>query len=480
MKKLLFLSVFFLYSTLFGCATCQLMTPTAEVQLRLNIQDNKLKTIPTTWVFSQMYVHSLLVQYDANRDEKLDEAELLEVKKAMLDYLQENHMLTQVEFTSNTAEEDALILKPKFSNFSLKFIEDILHFSYDINLDLTLQNEASLYLVFKDEQNFFDFTVSEFTLNSKRFNSQNNLYLFTASILFKDIQIEKTDETEAIAIPVKETLKTVKKTLIEEEKTNDLKALQTNLLQESIEKVKTLFESIKDEKNPLTYISLLLFAYLYGFIHALGPGHGKTLVASYFLSNERSFTKALSVSLAIGVVHTFSAFLLTLIIYFGVSTFLSQFMQDSVYLTTKISALIIISIALYLIYKKYKAYKLNTQQNTQKFSFSTQPHVESCACSSCKVDNNSTDAALIISAGIIPCPGTTTIFIFAISLGLYYAGFLAALVMSLGMSSVIYISALISVSVRKKTAQKNEKLKKYLEYISLVIILILGVLLLLV
>jgi ABC-type nickel/cobalt efflux system permease component RcnA len=225
---------------------------------------------------------------------------------------------------------------------------------------------------------------------------------------------------------------------------------------------------------------LLFFAYLYGVIHALGPGHGKTLVASYFLSNERSYTKAFGVSVAIGVVHTFSAFLLTLVVYYVVSTFLAQFMNDTIFYTTKISALIIIGIAIYLLVKKYKAYKeLERQKLQPAMRFSTMPHIETCACATCKVDKNSTDFALIVSAGIIPCPGTTTLFIFAISLGLFYAGFISALVMSMGMSSVIFISAVLSVFMRKKAIHTNEKLKKYLEYASLIVILALGIFLLL-
>ena len=86
--------------------------------------------------------------------------------------------------------------------------------------------------------------------------------------------------------------------------------------------------------------------------------------------------------------------------------------------------------------------------------------------------------ALIISAGIIPCPGTVTIFIFSLSLGLYYAGFLSALVMSLGMSTIIFFSAILSVLIRKKTSETNSNLKMYLEYGSLFIILILGFVLL--
>lgn len=454
------------------------MTPSAIVKLHIDVDDTRLKNIHTQWVFSETYINSLLVQYDENRDNKLDKKELQEVKKVMLEYLLPNNMLSEVRFAKDANKDDATLLTPKFTDFSLQSDKDALSFSYNMNLDVPLKNNSQLSVVFSDINGFFAFGIHELTLNSKEFTYEGNLYLFTASILFKE-----KDAISQTVVKAEETTYTPKETrtpkeMIELQK--ETPSLQTNLLKESIEKVQSLFKSIKDETNPLTYITLLLFAYLYGFIHALGPGHGKTLVASYFLSNERSYTKALSVSLAIGVVHTFSAFLLTLIIYFGVNTFLSQFMQDSVYLTTKISALIIISIALYLLYTKYRAYKrLKEAQNAPKFSFTTKPHVATCSCSSCKVDANTTDAALIISAGIIPCPGTTTIFIFAISLGLYYAGFLAAIVMSLGMSSVIYISALISVSVRKKTSQKNEKLKKYLEYASLIIILTLGILLLL-
>jgi len=467
MKLLLFLSIFFTHTVLFGCAACQLMTPTAEIKLDLDIKDKYLKKIHVKWIFSDTYLNSLTVQYDTDRDNKLDDKEMLEVKKAMLDYLLVNNLLTEVRFAKDANKDEATALKPKFTNFSPSIQDNIFYFTYDIDLNIEIQNNSQLSLVFSDDNGFFAFVVTDLLINSKQFTYQENLYLFTASIVFKQTSLDRQIKAE----PSKEVSKEVS---IDEPKQTP--SLQSNLLQKSIEKVQSLFQSIKDETNPLTYITLLIFAYIYGFIHALGPGHGKTLVASYFLSNERSYSKALFVSLAIGVVHTFSAFILTLIIYFGVNTFLSQFMQDSVYLTTKISALIIISIALYLLYKKYKAYK--KLQNVQKFSFSAKPHVDTCACSSCKVDTNSTDAALIISAGIIPCPGTTTIFIFAISLGLYYAGFLAALVMSLGMSSVIYISALISVSVRKKTSQGNGKLKKYLEYASLGIILLLGILLL--
>lgn len=162
-----------------------------------------------------------------------------------------------------------------------------------------------------------------------------------------------------------------------------------------------------------------------------------------------------------------------------INTFMSNFLNNTVYYTTKISAIIIIAIALYLFYKKYFAYKALQQKSaSHQFGFSKEPHVPTCACASCKVDNNATDLALIVSAGIIPCPGTITVFIFSLSLGLYVAGFASAVSMSLGMSTIIFFSAVLSVALRKKSLDNNTRLKKYLEYGSLGIILILGCLML--
>ncbi len=469
MKKILFVYLIF-QTLLFGCATCQLMVPTAELKIDLDIQNKVLSDIHMQWKFSDLYSAEMVSQYDKNRNNILDEQELKVILDSMLEYLTKKDMLTSIQYVCE--DEESRIIKPKYQNFNIKMVGDFLIFTYDSIVNIEIDDKSMLSLVAVDDEGFFAFIVTELKVSDSKLYHNQNLYLFTASVFFSDTPLENTVKpapTEEINSTKQGNIKNI------EEQTSS----QTNILKESIIKIKSLFESIKDEKNPLTYMFLLFFAYVYGLIHALGPGHGKTLVASYFLSNERSYLKAFYISLAIGFVHTFSAFLLTLVIYFMVNTFLAQFLNDTVFYTTKISAFIIISIALYLIYKKYKAYKQIEQiSKTPKYSFSAAPHISTCECNSCKVDNNSTDIALIISAGIIPCPGTTTIFIFAISLGLYYAGFMSAFVMSMGMSTIIFFSALLSVAVRKKTSNKSTNLKKYLEYGSLFVILILGLFLL--
>jgi ABC-type nickel/cobalt efflux system permease component RcnA/ABC-type uncharacterized transport system substrate-binding protein len=451
-----------------------LMTPSVELDVKLHVEEKELQNIHFKWNFSEVFTKELIGPYDKNGNKIFDKEELDDILQAKLDYLEPRNTLTTIQYADENASE-SIELYPTYENFSIKTVNDTLVFSYDAKLQKSIMNNDSLSISLADDESYFTFRMRELEVQKCDFAYSKNLYSHIASILFKDKslihEISKPKVLQDIktpAVPVEE---------VEENK----ETIQENLLKTTMKKIKSLFESIKDEKNPMTYLFLLFFAFLYGVIHAMGPGHGKTLVASYFLSNDRSYSKAFFISLAIGVVHTFSAFILTLVIYFLVNTLLAQFLDDTVYYTTKISALIIIAIALYLIYKKYLLYRqIEEDKKEPQFKFSTSPvHISTCGCTSCKVDKNSTDTALIISAGIIPCPGTTTLFIFAISTGLYYAGFISALVMSLGMSSVIFFSALLSTVVRKKVLRSSDTLKKYLEFGSLGLILILGSVLLL-
>lgn len=460
MKKLFFLYFLIFQSFAFACATCQLMTPNVLVNLDLKVQDKRLKTIHTEWVFSKKYLDEIVRQFDKNKNSILDANELDAVLKVKLNYLLPRELVTKIQYTYFDDEEPTDV-KVKYQDFDIKVLNDSLIFSYDALVDIQIKEKMVLSFLFHDDESYFTFRASSLKLDAKDIYHETNLYLFTASVLFSNFPFKAQENIQLKKIPVNQKP-------IEQE--SEIFTLYKKWVNTSVDEIKSRFEAIKDEKNPSSYILLLVFAFIYGAIHALGPGHGKTLVGSYFLSNDKSYSRAFFVSLAIALVHTFSAFLFTLIVYYIVDIFLAKVLDDSIYYTTKLSALIIISIALYLMYKKYKAYKHIHKSND----------ILTCSCSSCNVDKNSTDLALIISAGIIPCTGTITIFIFTFSLGLYYGGFLSAFVMSLGMSTIIFASALVSVFVRKKTLNlENKNFTKYLEYTSLVVILLVGVLLLL-
>ena len=83
MSKIFFLLAL-LISNLLGCATCQLMVPTAEIKLSFGMKENRLCTIHAQWSFSDIYTSEITTQFDKNTNQILDASELqaiLKIKK---------------------------------------------------------------------------------------------------------------------------------------------------------------------------------------------------------------------------------------------------------------------------------------------------------------------------------------------------------------------------------------------------------------
>jgi ABC-type nickel/cobalt efflux system permease component RcnA len=71
--------------------------------------------------------------------------------------------------------------------------------------------------------------------------------------------------------------------------------------------IATHMRSIRDGETSLPLLIGGGLAFLYGVVHALGPGHGKLVVVSYFLSREAQIGRGLLMGLQIAVFHVISA-----------------------------------------------------------------------------------------------------------------------------------------------------------------------------
>ena len=55
------------------------------------------------------------------------------------------------------------------------------------------------------------------------------------------------------------------------------------------------------------YVWVLLLGFVYGVVHAIGPGHGKAVVTSYFLSQDKKWRDGVIMGFEIGLSHVTSA-----------------------------------------------------------------------------------------------------------------------------------------------------------------------------
>lgn len=63
-------------------------------------------------------------------------------------------------------------------------------------------------------------------------------------------------------------------------------------------------------------LALLALGFGYGVLHALGPGHGKAVVAAYFMDRSRHWSAAIFAGSWIALGHTISAVLIVLVLAF--------------------------------------------------------------------------------------------------------------------------------------------------------------------
>src|SRR5207248_1697876 len=65
--------------------------------------------------------------------------------------------------------------------------------------------------------------------------------------------------------------------------------------------------------TPLVLAVSLLLAFAFGALHALGPGHGKTITAAYLVGHEARVRPAVVAGVAVSFMHTFSVLALGLV-----------------------------------------------------------------------------------------------------------------------------------------------------------------------
>jgi ABC-type nickel/cobalt efflux system permease component RcnA len=222
--------------------------------------------------------------------------------------------------------------------------------------------------------------------------------------------------------------------------------------------ISATFREIKHSEDFSLILYLWGFSFVYGVIHALGPGHGKLIVSSYLLTKKNSYKKAFKIGYLISIIHTVSALLISLSIYFIIEGVISRQFREISDITLKISGILIIIFGIYLIYENFIK-----KESEEKVNL-----------------NKKKDFLIALSVGIVPCPGVMTLVIFSIVISQIYIGIISAIFMSIGMGLTISIAGIIATQVHhlNKNSENKFNFGKILQQIASIFVLILGILLL--
>lgn len=240
----------------------------------------------------------------------------------------------------------------------------------------------------------------------------------------------------------------------------------------------------------------ILLAFAFGSMHALSPGHGKTVVGAYLVGSRGTFKHAVFLGLTVTITHTISVFALGLIALFASNYILPESLMP---LLSFGSGLMVLFIGLTLFKDRlfsilcWSSFKYNLNHHSKKeiSRSSEEEHVQSDAVyththgGSTHTHTPPADVSwrnllgLGISGGLLPCPSALVLMLSAISVNRIGYGILLTLVFSFGLAVTLTVVGLIFLYVGKffgKTSIGNNRIIKTLPVLSAFIIACVGAL----
>ena len=220
------------------------------------------------------------------------------------------------------------------------------------------------------------------------------------------------------------------------------------------------------------FLLALAVAFAYGAVHAFGPGHGKFVVASYFLGREARAMRGVVMAVQIAIVHVIAAIVIVwladLVLRGGFGLGLSDVPG-----VRAASFLIIVGIGLYMLYQavraslRARASAASGQEHTHTHGHGhspphrhDHPHVHDHSHNHGHGHSHGSKAEggiLAIAAGMVPCPGAVLIMLYAVANDMILPGSLLVGAMSLGIGSSICVLGVGAILARQAAMRVMER-----------------------
>ena len=240
----------------------------------------------------------------------------------------------------------------------------------------------------------------------------------------------------------------------------------------------------------------VLIALAFGAVHALSPGHGKTMVAAYLVGSRGTPRHAILLGAVVTITHTFGVFLLGLITLFATRYILPEKLYPAL---SGFSGLLIFGVGLWLLMDRWQLLRghghhhhhghnhatttlttitKNTLMNTETWCIRTVGKRTTHTVPDGPVTAK-TLVLLGISGGIVPCPEALVVLLAAIKMERILYGLLLIVGFSVGLAAALIAIGLIVVSARQRLSKLDNlagsgKLVRFLPVGSAVVITLIG------
>lgn len=190
----------------------------------------------------------------------------------------------------------------------------------------------------------------------------------------------------------------------------------------------------------------------YGALHAVGPGHGKTVISTFLATHGSRLRRGLLLALAAAVTQGLTAVLLVEITVHLLTLSMRNAMQIETKVESVSFALIAIMGAVLVASSGWRLFARRSRHDHH--------HSHDIVCSSCGGSHAPTlhqleqpvtwrsQAGIVLAIGIRPCSGAVLVLLAAQAFGMRSTGIAAVASMSLGTAATVAACALLSTYAR--------------------------------
>lgn len=205
-----------------------------------------------------------------------------------------------------------------------------------------------------------------------------------------------------------------------------------------------------EDGSILDWVPVLALAFIYGILHAVLPGHRKTILISYYIAEPARVWHGVVVGFAFSVMHVVSAAVIVFTALGAVQMAIGGAVSDMTRSVQAASSWLIIAIGVFYLVAKIRGWLLERDERESA-------RMRDLLSIS---DNESFDTHIsrsrpqsiwpaILAAGIVPCPVTTSVLLFSISIGALGAGIASVIALSAGLGVALALISVMTIVLKE-------------------------------
>jgi ABC-type nickel/cobalt efflux system permease component RcnA len=205
---------------------------------------------------------------------------------------------------------------------------------------------------------------------------------------------------------------------------------------------------IKSGDKPWALWGGLLIGFLYGVFHALGPGHGKSVIIGYFLGREAHPLRGIAMASWISLSHVLGAIVIVTVVHFILAQSLAS-PVDEVDGLRVFSYAAILLIGLGMLWSALRGGGHAHAHHHHGHDGHDHGHDHDHGAPCAHVPGARKEQGLLgFAAGFIPCSGAILILVFALTNGIVLSGIAMTLAIAVGMAITLSVMGVGSILLR--------------------------------